>query len=151
MRRDPRWIFALVTVSAFALAVFGILAAANGQTAPSAFCGYAHTRTPGPEVLDQGTGYASQSVGNTVASAAPTQPVLKPGTGSLLGAIVEVQQTGIRFRTDGATVASSYDGRLASAGTTLQVCGSEVTRWSAIASSTGSNAILWWNWQTTGG
>lgn len=140
----------------FALAFVGIGASvigiAEGQTAPASFCGFAHTRTPGPEITDQGNGYASQSVGNQSASAAPTRPVLKPGSsGAIVGAILTIEQTGIRFRTDGLTVSSSYDGRSAAAGTVWQVCGSEVDRWSAIASSTGSNAILWWNWQTTGG
>lgn len=139
----------------FALAFVGIGASvigiAEGQTAPSSFCGYAHTRTTSADIVDQGAGYASQSVGNQTASAAPTRPVLKPGTGAIVGAIVEVQQTSIRFRTDGITVSGTFDGRTAAAGSLWQVCGSEVDRWSAIASSTGSNSILWWNWQTTGG
>lgn len=144
----PRLGWLVATGAALLIATASL---APAQTAPATFCGYPHVRNVSTDIVDSGAGYASQSVGNSAASAAPTPPVLKAGIGPILGAILYIDQNAIRFRTDGTTVSGTFDGNIATAGSVWQVCGSEVNRWSAIASSTGSNAILRWNWQTTGG
>src|SRR2546422_1045339 len=114
---------------------------AHGQTAPAGFCGFASVATPlAPSVTNGAALNASQSVANTTASAAPTIPTLTGG--NIVGAIVDIEQTGIRFRVDGVSPSGTFDGSPAAAGATLTVCGSDLNTWRAIASSTGPNAIL---------
>jgi len=136
---------------ALAGAVVGLLAhaVASGQTAPAGFCGFASVATPvAPSVTNGAAVNASQSVANTTASAAPTIPTLTAG--NIVGALVFVEQAGIRYRVDGTSPSGTFDGSPLNAGQTASVCGSDLTTWRAIASSTGPNAILRWNFYTTG-
>ena len=136
---------------ALAGAAVGLLAqtVASGQTAPAGFCGFASVATPvAPSVTNGAAVNASQSVANTTASAAPTIPTLTAG--NIVGALVYVEQTGIRYRVDGTSPSGTFDGSPLNAGQTASVCGSDMLTWRAIASSTGPNAILRWNFYTTG-
>src|SRR5206468_2542125 len=139
---------------ALAGALVGLLAhsLAHGQVGlPPSFCGLPHVTMPPATLLLSGSAaaYASQSVSNTTASAAPTLPTVS--LGSIVGADVDIEQSGIRYRVDGTTIAGTFDGSPAAAGQTLRVCIGDLRKWSAIASSTGSNAILRWRFYMQGG
>ena len=109
----------------------------------------AHVAVPTGGMITAGSAFASQSVSNVTSSAPPTIPTVQNGL--IVGAMVYVEQAAIRFRVDGTSPSGTFDGNPIAASTTIQVCGSDLLRWRAIASSTGSNAILDWNFYTTGG
>ena len=144
-----------IALVAFASALLLTYQLALGQSAPATLCGFPRVATPPANILLNGTSaFASISVGNTTpggpgsAAANPTIPVLQQG--NITGALVTVEQNSARFRVDG-TAPTPYMGTLMPAGSSWQVCGSDLAKFQVVASSTGANSILFFQFYTQGG
>lgn len=149
-RTTMRVIFAVPIIVGLIL-LFAALAVAQTGPVTATLCGLTHLGTPSSSILQSGSAaaYASQSVANTTASAAPTRPTVTVGL--IVAALVDVEQAGIRFRVDGTTPSGTFDGVPVATAGVVQVCGADLGTWRAIASSTGANAILRWRFYMQGG